>query len=98
MTPQPMREIGTAEHWNARWGARHTLTLDDCQLQNSPGRTRIRPRKISPTTIRNGGDMKAKMSLLTLALCFAARTLCFASDAQMGTWKLNEAKSKIPAG
>jgi hypothetical protein len=42
--------------------------------------------------------MKAKMSLLTLALCFAARTLCFASDAQMGTWKLNEAKSKIPAG
>ena len=42
--------------------------------------------------------MKAKMSLLTLALCFAARTLCFASDAQMGTWKLNEAKSKLGPG
>ena len=41
--------------------------------------------------------MKTKTSLLTLALCFAAGTLCFASP-QMGTWKLNEAKSKITPG
>ncbi len=34
---------------------------------------------------------------LTIATCFAALTLCFASP-QMGTWKLNEAKSKLPAG
>ena len=42
--------------------------------------------------------MKAKTSVLTLALCLAAGAVCFASDAQMGTWKLNEAKSKIAAG
>ena len=32
------------------------------------------------------------------ALCFLAGAVCFASDIQMGTWKLNEAKSKIAAG
>ena len=41
--------------------------------------------------------MKTKTSLLTLALCFAAGTFCFASP-QMGTWKLNEAKSKFAPG
>jgi hypothetical protein len=40
--------------------------------------------------------MKIKMSLLTLAVCLAAGTVCFAGDnPQMGTWKLNEAKSKL---
>jgi hypothetical protein len=42
--------------------------------------------------------MKVKTSVLTLALCFIAGAVCFASDVQMGTWKLNEAKSKIAAG
>ena len=42
--------------------------------------------------------MKTKTLLVTLALCFAAGTICFAADPQMGTWKLNEAKSKIAAG
>ena len=43
--------------------------------------------------------MKLRTSVLTLALCFVAAVVCFAaSDAQMGTWKLNEAKSKIAAG
>ncbi len=42
--------------------------------------------------------MKAKTSVLTLALCFVAGAVCFAGDAQMGTWKLNEAKSKFGAG
>jgi len=42
--------------------------------------------------------MKARTSVLTLALCFLAGAVCFASDVQMGTWKLNEAKSKIAAG
>jgi hypothetical protein len=41
--------------------------------------------------------MKTKTSLLTLALCLAAGTICFASP-MMGTWKLNEAKSKITPG
>jgi hypothetical protein len=42
--------------------------------------------------------MKAKTIVLTLALCFVAGAICFASDAQIGSWKLNEAKSKLAAG
>src|ERR1700730_5237629 len=42
--------------------------------------------------------MKIGTSLLTLGLCLVA-VMCFAAnDAMMGTWKLNEAKSKIAAG
>ena len=42
--------------------------------------------------------MKAKTIVLTLALYFVAAAVCFASDLQMGTWKLNEAKSKFAPG
>src|SRR5204862_5032929 len=43
--------------------------------------------------------MKTKTPLLTLVLCFAAGTVCFASpNPMMGTWKLNEAKSKFTPG
>lgn len=41
--------------------------------------------------------MKIKTIGLSLALCFAAGAACFASP-QMGTWKLNEAKSKFAPG
>jgi hypothetical protein len=41
--------------------------------------------------------MKLRTIALTIATCFAALTLSFASPV-MGTWKLNESKSKIPAG
>jgi len=42
--------------------------------------------------------MKFKKIALTLALCFAGAAVTLAQSPQMGTWKLNEAKSKIPAG
>jgi hypothetical protein len=42
--------------------------------------------------------MKARAIILTLALCFVGVAVCFAADAFIGTWKLNEAKSKISAG
>jgi hypothetical protein len=42
--------------------------------------------------------MKARTIILTVALGLAAVAVSAASDANMGTWKLNEAKSKIPAG
>lgn len=42
--------------------------------------------------------MKRKTIGLTLALCFSAVGACFAADPHMGTWKLNEAKSKITPG
>jgi len=41
--------------------------------------------------------MKLKTLALTLALCFAG-AVSLAQSPQMGTWKMNEAKSKIPAG
>src|SRR6266571_101288 len=43
----------------------------------------------------SGEDMKTKMIVLTLVLCFVAAAVCFADDAFTGTWKLNEAKSKM---
>ena len=42
--------------------------------------------------------MRPRTIGLTLALCLAAVAATFASDPNMGTWKLNEAKSKIAAG
>jgi hypothetical protein len=42
--------------------------------------------------------MKTRTIALTLALCLVGVAACFAQDAQIGTWKLNEAKSKFPAG
>ncbi len=43
--------------------------------------------------------MKAKAILFTLAICLAAAGVVIAkTNPHMGTWKLNEAKSKFPAG
>lgn len=42
--------------------------------------------------------MKARSFVLSVATCFAVLTFCIAQDTMMGTWKLNEAKSKIGAG
>src|SRR5204863_7702843 len=42
----------------------------------------------------DGDNMKTRTIGLSLALCFAAGTVCFANP-QMGTWQLNEAKSKL---
>ena len=42
--------------------------------------------------------MKTRTFALTFVLCLLAGAVCFAEDAQLGTWKLNEAKSKIGAG
>jgi hypothetical protein len=42
--------------------------------------------------------MKVRSTLLTLVVCSAAFVMSSAQNPQMGTWKLNEAKSKIPAG
>ena len=43
--------------------------------------------------------MKTKVVLLVVAICFFVVCACSAADdAFMGTWKLNEAKSKLNAG
>lgn len=42
--------------------------------------------------------MRARNIALTFALCLVGVSVCYAQDAHMGTWKLNETKSKFPAG
>ena len=42
--------------------------------------------------------MKIKAFELTMAFCFLGAAACLAADPQMGTWKLNESKSKITPG
>lgn len=43
--------------------------------------------------------MKARARLMSFAILFAAAVVCVAADnVNMGTWKLDEAKSKIGAG
>jgi len=42
--------------------------------------------------------MKARTILASVAVCFGAAALALAADANLGTWKLNEAKSKIGPG
>jgi hypothetical protein len=47
---------------------------------------------------RNRRMIKTRIAVVAVALSFIAAAACFAANPQMGTWKLNEAKSKIPAG
>jgi hypothetical protein len=42
--------------------------------------------------------MEARKIGITLALCLVGATLCLAADGFLGTWKLNEAKSKLAPG
>jgi len=42
--------------------------------------------------------MKGRVFALALALCFVGAAVCLGADTLIGTWKLNEAKSKIGAG
>jgi hypothetical protein len=42
--------------------------------------------------------MKVKVILFALAVFFAGAVVCSADNPHMGTWKLNEAKSKFAAG
>lgn len=39
--------------------------------------------------------MKTRTVVLTLGMCLVGLTLCFAESPLMGTWKLNESKSKL---
>ena len=65
-------------------------------------KTRIHPLHITPIAClsirRTTNNMKTKTIFFAAVLCFFA-TLAFAADnPNMGTWKLNEAKTKMPAG
>ena len=42
--------------------------------------------------------MNARTIVLSFVLCFFGVSVCYAADVNMGTWKLNEAKSTVTAG
>src|ERR1700757_2185060 len=42
--------------------------------------------------------MKLRTVVVAVAICLFGLTLCFAESPMMGTWKLNEAKSKFSPG
>ena len=42
--------------------------------------------------------MRAKTAVLVLVLCIAGSVVCLAKDANLGTWKLNEASSRLSPG
>ncbi len=42
--------------------------------------------------------MKARTVVLTFVMLVVSLTVCFASNPNLGTWKLNEAKSKLVPG
>src|SRR6266704_2554872 len=42
--------------------------------------------------------MKTRITVMAVALSFVAAAVCFAANTHMGTWRFNEAKSKMPAG
>ena len=42
--------------------------------------------------------MKIRITAVAVALSFVVAAACFAASPQMGTWKLNEAKSKLVPG
>jgi hypothetical protein len=42
--------------------------------------------------------MKTRIAVVAVALLFVAAAACFAANPHIGTWKLNEAKSKLHPG
>src|SRR5438132_7922909 len=42
--------------------------------------------------------IQTRITAVAAALSFMGAAACFAANPHMGTWKLNEAKSKMPAG
>src|SRR5436190_21427025 len=47
---------------------------------------------------RNRRMIKTRIAVMALALSFMAASACFAANPHLGTWKLNEAKSKFAPG
>lgn len=66
-------------------------------MLNVPCATRMATLHQSNNLLQLRREMKTRPIILTLALCFVAVAVSFANP-NMGTWKLNEAKSKFPPG
>ena len=69
-------------------------------LPNAGLSTRMRCSLWAPNKLlhRKTTKMKTRTMFLALAFCLSAIAVSFADNPNIGTWKLNESKSKIPAG
>src|SRR5215469_17788607 len=75
--------------------ARHRRSALRVHLQ----RARIRRKSWTRNLLPRREHMKARAVLLIVVVCFACAAASYgADDAFTGTWKLNEAKSKLRAG
>jgi hypothetical protein len=54
--------------------------------------------EIPANLLCRGEETMKTRTILTMALIVVGATMCFAADANMGTWRLNEAKSKLAPG
>lgn len=74
--------------------AKKSCALTSCSIDETNAKTRSEPG----TEQEREGSMNTKSMLFTMAFCFTALAVAFAADPNVGSWKLNEAKSKIAAG
>ena len=88
MSLRRTREIGIAKHWSANG----TFLLLRQQRAYSDGRwVPISPRSLAEAST----NMKTRSMVWSLVFYFIAAS--FASDSNLGTWKLSEAKSRFSA-
>jgi hypothetical protein len=86
--------VGKNESIAYAWGGDMLSLLWRCI-----GRTSRNPDCFKRKRIRKGDSMKRSTCFLAFAVLFTAVAVCIAADdANIGTWKLDEAKSKIGAG
>jgi hypothetical protein len=70
---------------------------DSLQLRCAMPGTRI--RAVEESNFAQEPNMRRKSYVLMIAMLLIGGAVCFAADdPQMGTWKLNESKSKLGAG
>jgi hypothetical protein len=75
------------------------LAAEIGDLHREPIRTRMRrPFHKLMKISYSGGNMKARTTRLAVAVCLLWGTVAFAENPCVGTWKLNESKSKVTAG
>lgn len=88
--------LASAEHRRKNKYKVSVITSNSVQSQHAEARELAIdiPRHFQ----RNPQMMKIPIAVIATILSLATAVGCFAASPQMGTWKLNEAKSKIPAG
>ena len=73
-------------------------SFDRSGLPNAAARTRMPAPNSHTHLLDEGGVMKVRLIVPAVALLLAGAVVSLADNPQMGTWKLNEAKSKFSKG